>query len=606
MLCVPRSESLTSRQQPLNLLRAISLSLQRKWLQAAALADQSGLGQSVLSAHENSLVIIDNQNLKLLLEELIELQGRHLVDREGYLELSRARLEAVKNLLQTLTIQLHDPSVLNDEAPLTRTESDLSELAQLTEKSGLNAQLRPYQQKGVEWLHRLHQHGLGGLLADDMGLGKTLQILSFLWQCKCRGQLNKPVLILVPTSLLGNWQAEAETFTPALSLQVLHGPKRAEHFPHLNRFDLIITSYPLLIRDLEVLLEVDWGILILDEAQAIKNDGSRSAKAVREFNVRMNICISGTPLENHLGELWALFDFMLPGLLGSKAQFKDWFKIPIQQQQNSRQQDLLLQRIAPVMLRRNKQTVLPQLPPKVHQLCTIPLSEEQQEIYQDIESQMRERVRESIQQRGVDGSRMHILNALTRLRQVCCDPRLLAETGSTGLLHSAKLSRLLDMLDEMLQQGRRILLFSQFTSMLTLVEKELKKKVVRYALLTGKTSDRQHQVVRFQQGEVDLFLISLKAGGSGLNLTRADTVIHYDPWWNPAIENQATDRAHRIGQYSSVMVYKLIAENTIEQKIVEMQQNKQLIADSLLEGASRHERQINSIDLKSLLQLLGV
>lgn len=589
----------TGEAEPLsiNLLKALSLSLQRHWLDPDQRSQQ---GESLLCGDEALIIRIDNRDLDLLLDSLVELNGHKALQRDGFLELSVARDQPIRELLQSLSIrQAELPSLALSEIDSTAMTSD-------DEKSGLRAELREYQQDGIDWLHKLQRHRLGGLLADDMGLGKTLQILGFLWQCKCRGQLNRPVLILLPTSLLANWKNEAEAFTPGLSLLILHGPRRAEHFPNLNRYDLVITSYPLLIRDLPQLLEIDWAMLILDEAQAIKNHGSRCARAVREFNADMNICLSGTPLENHLGELWALFDFMLPGLLGTQSQFKDWFKIPIEEHQNPVRQELLLQRIAPVMLRRDKQTVLPQLPPKQHQLTSIALSDEQQRLYQGIEQEMRQSLRDTIQQRGVDGSRIHILNALTRLRQLCCDPRLLADSGITSARHSAKLNHLLGMLDEMLPQGRRILIFSQFTSMLTLLEKALSKRGLGYALLTGKTQKRQQQVERFQSGEVPLFLISLKAGGSGLNLTAADTVIHYDPWWNPAVENQATDRAHRIGQLRSVMVYKLIAADTIEHKIVEMQQAKQLLADGVLAGAGRQSAQIDSRDLTQLLEFIGV
>lgn len=592
-----------SKSQPVNLLLAVSLALQSGWIDPSNLPIN---GQSLLSTEDQRLVIIDDRDLMRILDCLIELNARHALDEEGFLLLSRARLQAVQGLLQALTIKQGERDSLDTELEKVDSDSRQPEAFSDNQKNGLKAQLRPYQQQGVDWLHQLHQHRLGGLLADDMGLGKTLQILTFLWQCKCRGTLGKPVLILAPTSLLGNWKSEAQRFTPGLKLRVLHGPKRAQHFPHLDQVDLVITSYPLIIRDIQYLLKLDWKMLILDEAQAIKNADSRSAKAVREFNAGMNICLSGTPIENHLGELWALFDFMLPGLLGGKRQFKDWFQTPIQQHNNSSRQELLIQRIAAVMLRRDKQTVLPQLPPKIHQLCSIELTDEQRQIYQDIENQMRQRVRDSIQQRGIEASRMHILNALTRLRQVCCDPRLLPEMNLTSAQQSAKLNRLLEMLDEMLEQGRRVLLFSQFTSLLSLVETELKNRSIDYALLTGQTRKRDEQIKRFQQGEVALFLISLKAGGSGLNLTQADTVIHYDPWWNPAVENQATDRAHRIGQYRSVMVYKLIAADTIEQKIVEMQQDKQLLADNLLQGASQQTQNMSSSDLTTLLRLLEI
>ncbi len=445
-----------SKLQAVDLLRAVFFSLQLGWIDRDELNTD---GQSLLSIQDQCLVIIDNHDLQLILDCLIELNTGHALDDRGYLRLSRARLLAVKSLLQSLSIKPGKSSGLVEVSACLNSDDQESGFELDNEQAGLNAQLRPYQQQGIDWLHWLHQNRIGGLLADDMGLGKTLQILTFLWQCKCRGTLEKPVLILAPTSLLGNWQSEVEHFTPGLNVLVSHGSKRACYFSRLVDYDLVITSYPLLIRDINILLQIDWQMLILDEAQAVKNATSRSARAVREFNARINICMTGTPVENNLGELWALFDFMLPGLLGSKRQFKDWFHIPIQQHNNSNRQELLVQRIAPVLLRRNKKTVLPQLPPKIHQLSSIELTDKQQQIYHDIEAQMSQAVRDSIQQRGVDGSRIHILNALTRLRQICCDPRLLADSRLTSVQHSAKLLRLLDMLDEMLPQGRRILIF---------------------------------------------------------------------------------------------------------------------------------------------------
>ena len=589
--------------ESINLLQSILISLHSGWLSPE---HNDGEQHALLSTPEQQLLIINYQDLRPVNDCLIELNSKHTIDKEGYLVLSRARLQAVETLVTSLPSIKAKALDLTDITATTSPANDPPKVSTEEESQGINAELRPYQQQGVEWLHQLHQHGLGGLLADDMGLGKTLQVLTFLWQCKCRGLLLKPVMILAPTSLLGNWQTEAKRFTPGLSTLVLHGSSRARYFKKLNDYDLVISSYPLLLRDAPTLLQTDWQILILDEAQAIKNADSQSARTVREFNARMNICLSGTPIENHLGELWALYDFLLPGLLGSKQQFKRWFQDPIQIHKDFARQQLLLERITPVLLRRSKSKVLPQLPPKITQMETIELTEEQQTIYQDIEQQMRQSLRDTIQQRGVEGSRLHILNALTRLRQVCCDPRLLADRPNTSLAQSAKLQRLIEMLEEMIEQGRRILIFSQFTSLLSLLEMELKKRSMDYALLTGQTRQREQQVERFQQGKAALFLISLKAGGSGLNLTRADTVIHYDPWWNPAVENQATDRAHRIGQHQSVMVYKLIAANTIEQKIIEMQQDKQLIADNLLEDGSLQSPGDNDLDLVKLLNLIGV
>lgn len=595
----------TENVEPINFLKVLAQNLKWEWIKTKEL---SADGYSVLVSENRQLIVISNNHLKPVLDCLLELNAAKPLDKDGALLLSRGRFQAVHTLLKNLTRELEIHIKLSNELGNDQ-QLKVLQLHKQDELSGVNAQLRVYQQQGVDWLHALFQHQLGGVLADDMGLGKTLQILIFIWQCKCRGQLKHPVLILAPTSLLSNWKSEIRTFTPGLKLQVLHGPQRHQYFPQIENNDLIITSYPLLIRDLPLLLEHPWQMLILDEAQAIKNASSLTSKAVREFNAIMNICMSGTPVENHLGELWALFDFTLPGLLGGKQQFNDWFRDPMESRNDAVQHDLLVERISPVMLRRSKAEVLPQLPEKIYQSVFIELSDSQQQIYDSIHQQMSQSLRDNIGCRGLNASRMHILDALTRLRQICCDPRLLpdglpGESYAEKKLASSKLNYLLDMLDEMLEQGRKILLFSQFTSLLSLLEGELKRKNIKYALLTGQTRKRDEQIKHFQQGRVPLFLISLKAGGSGLNLTQADTVIHYDPWWNPATENQATDRAHRIGQNKSVMVYKLIAANTIEEKIVELQKDKQNIADNLLQGAS--QKNFNSRDLNSLLQLLEI
>ena len=581
--------------QSINLIQALHTSLHHRWIQFEASSDEPQ--QSLLATDSQQIICIDNHHLKPLLNQLLELAGRRALhttnNNETGLLLSRARLQAIQTLCHSLDIKL-------TLAENLATKQDIP----APQNAKLNAQLRDYQQQGVNWLSSLFQHRLGGLLADDMGLGKTLQILAFIWQCKQQNLLDKPILILAPTSLLGNWKAEAEKFTPGLKLQLLHGAKRHRHFSRIAQCDLVITSYPLVVRDLEPLLTQPWQMLILDEAQAIKNPQSQTSRAVHEFNADCNFCLSGTPLENHLGELWSLFDFTLPGLLGSKQQFNDWFREPIENNDDQLQYELLIERVRAFMLRRLKRDVLPQLPEKTHQLCLIEMGEEQQYIYDSIQLHMKKNLRQQIHSRGVQGSRMHILDALTRLRQICCDPRLLSDSTAISESASAKLTHLMGMLEEMLPQGRKILLFSQFTSMLKLIQQALDDRGIKYALITGQTRQRDQQVKRFQAGEVPLFLISLKAGGSGLNLTRADTVIHYDPWWNPAAENQATDRAHRIGQHKSVMVYKLIIENTIEQKILELQQRKQALADILLDNSSSTPEAFDSSDLDSLLELL--
>ncbi|MBL3591216.1 MAG: DEAD/DEAH box helicase [gamma proteobacterium endosymbiont of Lamellibrachia anaximandri] len=370
----------------------------------------------------------------------------------------------------------------------------------------------------------------------------------------------------------------------------------------MGKQDLLITTYPLLLRDQDRLLVQEYHLLILDEAQAIKNPKAKVGAIARQLNARHRICLTGTPMENHLGELWSLFDFLLPGLLGEEHQFRRCCRKPIEKWGDEYQADRLRRRIRPFLLRRTKQAVAPELPPKTEILRTVELGETQRELYEDIRQNMYQRVRKEVAEKGLSRCGILILTALLKLRQVCCDPRLISpeERGRIEAGHSAKLELLMDLLPEMIEEGRRILLFSQFTSMLGLIEQALQAAGIDYVLLTGNTRDRTTPIDRFQAGKVSLFLISLKAGGVGLNLTAADTVIHYDPWWNPAVERQATDRAHRIGQENPVFVYKLISEGTVEERIQIMQERKQALADGLYDSTGAADPQWTENDLEEL------
>ncbi|MEJ2396316.1 MAG: DEAD/DEAH box helicase [Candidatus Thiodiazotropha sp.] len=414
-----------------------------------------------------------------------------------------------------------------------------------------------------------------------MGLGKTVQTLAHLAIEKRAGRMRRPSLIIAPTSLMGNWRREAALFTPKLNVLVLQGPDRHAHFDDLHAYDLILTTYPLLPRDREVLLNQAYHYLILDEAQQIKNPRAQAAQIVREFEASHRLCLTGTPMENHLGELWAQFDFLLPGFLGSREQFTRNYRNPIEQEGDQVRLQRLSRRIEPFMLRRVKEQVAKELPPKSELMRSVALEGRQAALYESIRLSMQEKVRNAIAKRGLARSQITILDALLKLRQVCCDPRLLSLKGRQSQAPSAKLSMLLEMLPELLDEGRRILLFSQFTSMLGLIEEAIKPMNIPYSKLTGQTRKREQAIDTFRSGQANLFLISLKAGGVGLNLTEADTVIHYDPWWNPAVEEQATDRAHRIGQDKPVFVYKLLTEGTVEEKILALQEKKRKLADSV-------------------------
>lgn len=466
--------------------------------------------------------------------------------------------------------------------------------------------LRPYQLEGLSWLQFLREYELSGILADDMGLGKTVQALSHLLLEKTSGRMNGPCLIVAPTSLMFNWCAEAQRFAPDLNVLLLHGSARKSFYGDVSSYDLILTTYPLLVHDQDILLRQTFYYLILDEAQFIKNARSQSAQIALQLKARHRLCLTGTPMENHLGELWSLFHFMMPGLLGEQKQFTRLFRTPIEKHGNAERRAHLNRRVAPFLLRRTKDKVLQELPEKVEIIRHVELEGPQRDLYETIRVTMEKKVRGQIAKLGLNRSHIFILEALLKLRQVCCDPRLLKITAAQKKnIKSAKLELLMELILEMLAEGRRILLFSQFTEMLALVEDELHQRAINYVKLTGKTKDRQTPVRQFQDGEVPLFLISLKAGGTGLNLTAADTVIHYDPWWNPAVENQATDRAHRIGQNKTVFVYKLVTKGTVEEKILTMQRNKRALMEGLFSEQSTESKfKMNEDDLQCLFDPL--
>ncbi|MDP2031484.1 MAG: DEAD/DEAH box helicase [Thiobacillus sp.] len=466
---------------------------------------------------------------------------------------------------------------------------------------GLGLELRPYQREGLAWLQYLREHNLAGILADDMGLGKTAQTLAHLLLEKQSGRLDRPALVVLPTSLIFNWKREAERFAPALKVLSLHGKDRVKRFSEIAQHDIVLTTYPLLWRDHAALAETDWHVLILDEAQTVKNAGSRAAKIVRDIHARHRLCLTGTPLENHLGELWAQFDFLLPGFMGDSKQFTRTFRTPIEKHGDTIRAGILAKRIAPFILRRRKQDVAKELPPKTIIVRTAEIVGGQRDLYETVRSAMDAKVLEAIAQKGFARSQIVILDALLKLRQVCCDPRLLKSAGAQKVKERAKLDLLMDILPELLDEGRKVLLFSQFTSMLALIELELAARKIKYVILTGSTTDRESVIRSFQEGEVPVFLISLKAGGVGLNLTAADTIIHYDPWWNPAVENQATDRAHRIGQTKHVFVYKLVVAGSIEEKILALQEKKAELAASVLSEDSAALAKFGEADIRALL-----
>lgn len=440
----------------------------------------------------------------------------------------------------------------------------------------VDAELRSYQWLGVSWVRHLKQHGCNGLLADDMGLGKTIQALTLLAFEKQQGELKKPALIIVPLSLVHNWVAEIKRFVSQLSVKVIHGQKRHDDWKGLARYDILITTYNLAAIDLLRWQSQDLSWLILDEAQNIKNPKTRFSQAMREIPSDNRLCLSGTPVENHLGELWSIISFLMPGSLGTLKDFKTQFQKPIEQEGNSRRMQQLLARVAPFMLRRTKDQIAQDLPAKTEISQLIPLYEDQREFYEQLKRDTWQDLQAKTNGDEKAGKN-HIaaLTALLKLRQVCCDPALFPDMD----IPSAKRDYCVEMIEELVAENRAVLVFSQFTKMLDILEETLEEKNIASLMLTGKSRNRQDIVDAFQRGDAAVFLISLKAGGTGLNLTRADTVIHYDPWWNSAAEKQASDRAHRIGQDKPVFVYKLIAEDTIEEKIAQLQAQKSILSD---------------------------
>ncbi|WKB51439.1 DEAD/DEAH box helicase [Eleftheria terrae] len=469
--------------------------------------------------------------------------------------------------------------------------------------AGLGLSLRPYQREGLAWLQYLREQGLAGILADDMGLGKTAQALAHVLLEREAGRLDRPALVVLPTSLLFNWQAEAARVAPGLRVLALQGPQRALGFEAIARHDLVLTTYPLLWRDLEVLQAQPFHLLILDEAQSVKNPASRSARALRQLQARHRLCLTGTPLENHLGELWAHFDFLMPGFLGDARSFARQWRKPIEVNGETLRARLLAQRVRPFILRRRKQDVASELPPKTEVIERIQLQGRQRDLYESVRVAADELVRRALARQGFAGAQISILDALLKLRQVCCDPQLVKGAALPPGMERAKLERLLEMLQELVAEGRRVLVFSQFTEMLSLIEAELDRLRLPCLVLTGETpaAERGERVRRFQARERPVMLVSLKAGGVGLNLTAADTVIHFDPWWNPAVEQQATDRAHRLGQDQPVFVYKLVVEGSIEERMLEWQARKAALAEGVLGQDSEGATKFSAEELQALL-----
>jgi superfamily II DNA or RNA helicase len=456
--------------------------------------------------------------------------------------------------------------------------------ATLPQPPGLGLALRPYQLHGLAWLQYLREQNLAGILADDMGLGKTAQALAHIWTEKQAGRLDRPALVIVPTSLLFNWQQEAARIAPGLHVLTWHGAARAA-IGSMVGADVVLTTYSLVWRDLRALSAQPWHLLILDEAQAVKNAHARAARALRRLDARHHLALTGTPLENHLGELWSLFDLLMPGFLGDSRTFARHWRKPIEVNRDGPRARLLAARVRPFILRRMKTEVATELPPLTELVKRVALVGQQRQLYESVRVAADHMVRRILARDGFSAtSLISVLDAMLKLRQVCCDPLLLKGVQTPPGVERAKLEWLREHLPDFVAQGRRVLVFSQFTEMLDLIAAELDRLGLPHLRLTGQTpaAQRGGVVQRFQAREMPVLLASLKAGGVGLNLTAADTVIHVDPWWNPAVQSQASARAHRIGQDQPVFVYQLVAQGSIEERMLELQARKKALADGLL------------------------
>jgi SNF2 family DNA or RNA helicase len=548
-------------------------------------------GQSSTRLKNRKVAVFDPSVLDELQQALTDCNPKQL--QPGTYRVARAHAGYLDTLAREQNAKLRaDPRWIS----WTEILRDVSRLPSFA-LGDLEEVLRPYQKTGVYWLKFLADNGLAGVVADEMGLGKTVQALAFL------RNLGGRALIVCPSSLIFNWAREAARFTPERRVLVIAGEGRAKLFgPELERAELIITSYPLLRRDADRYRDWEFDAAVLDEAQHIKNPDSQNAQAACSLRARHRFLLTGTPIENSLRDLWSLMNFLMPGYLGSAKDFRERYERDIQNDPLGATAKRLLQRIRPFVLRRTKRVVAAELPEKIEQVSYCELTPRQKEIYTELVTSTRRTLSELAAEKNQNKARIAMLTALLRLRQACCDLRLLGGEGIDAEQASSKIELLRELLEEAIDGGHRVLVFSQFVSMLTLLREALAADEIPYCYLDGSTKDRGAEVDRFQNGDAPVFLISLKAGGVGLNLTAADTVIHFDPWWNPAVEAQATDRAHRIGQQKVVTAYKLIARDTVEEKILALQQKKRALVDATIEN---EQPLMDGLSMDEIQEMLG-
>lgn len=547
----------------------------------------------------------ENDTLEFLNNLSIDMDGKYEDLTEGIITLQNYRslyLErCLKNLKNVEIIQEQEYKNMVSKLQKNQIETEMEI------PKNLNATMRTYQKIGYKWLKTLDQYKFGGILADDMGLGKTIQMLAVVLEYVNQEKENtKPSLVVCPSSLTLNWLNEATKFTPSLKTCVISGSSsdRAKKISKIQKYDLVITSYDSLKRDIELYEEktFEFKYIIADEAQYIKNNNTQNAKAIKKIIAETRFALTGTPIENSLAELWSIFDYIMPGYLFKYRKFKEMFETPIVKENDETSLEQLKKMIEPFILRRIKKEVLTELPDKTVSVLYNEMQEEQQKVYLSYLARAKKEVADEIMINGFENSQIKILALLMRLRQICCHPNLFLQDYNG---ESSKLNQCIELITDTVESGHKILLFSGYTSMFEKIEKELKTKKISYLKLTGQTkvSDRIELVDKFNDDpEIKVFLISLKAGGTGLNLTGADVVIHYDPWWNLSAENQATDRTYRIGQKNNVQVYKLITKNTIEEKIYELQQKKAKLADNML---STQNTFINQLSKEDIMNLFG-
>lgn len=526
--------------------------------------------------------------------------------KDGRLQVSRSQSGYLQETLGSLGL-----SIGGDSHSLQAWQGAAGKVEwALPEIGGLKDVLRPYQKQGVSWLAFLRENGFGGILADEMGLGKTLQTLALIEGCVPRvdagsssGLRGSGVLVVCPSSLVFNWVAEARKFVPHRKVLAIEGSRRGKLLDALQEADIVVTSYALMRRDEEHYRGHHFDTVVLDEAQHIKNRQTQNAKSVKRIRADHRLVLTGTPVENSVQDLWSIFDFLMPGYLGSAEDFRERYEAPLGRGAavDPEIRKRLARRLRPFVLRRLKREVAADLPDRIDQVSYCDLNSSQAQLYKDVLEAGRREAFDAHGRSEAGKQRMMVLTALTRLRQICCDPRLLGDSIRPGRQPAGKVALFLELLDEVLDGDHRVLVFSQFTSMLRLLETALEERGVEYCSLDGSTRNRSEVVERFQTGKIPVFLISLKAGGTGLNLTAADTVIHFDPWWNPAVEAQASDRAHRIGQTRVVTTYKLIARNTVEEKILKLQESKRELFSQMVEGEEQAVDRLTWEEIQDLL-----